>query len=193
MPFHSSAPLLNRDNAVCQLLESFRSNSVVKGLVILPGVSDDFYLVNRDQPKLDLRATNLLEAITQLTNTTALRVRFQAPFLLLYTSADTLDPMTKIDDPAHANRLKMTHRVPPTRYCDTHWDQLQPNLEKALGISVAPPPRSTAAWHFDRHNFAGWGLSDWEVLEAVALSAKTRFIVQRRAVQFDLGDQRSKR
>src|SRR6187402_870208 len=82
MPLPSPAPLLNRDNAVCVLLESFRSNAIVKALAVLPGVSDDFYLVNRDKPKLDLRATNLLEAIIALTNATTVRATFRAPFLL---------------------------------------------------------------------------------------------------------------
>jgi hypothetical protein len=187
MPLPADAPLLNRDNAVCVLLESFRSNSVVKALVVLPGVSDDFYLVNRDKPRLNLRAANLLEAFTALTNATAARLTFRAPFLLLHVDGDRLEPMSEIEDPKQAGRLKAGRHLPRVFHCDTHWDQLQPLLQRALARPVRPQARSKDAWHFDRHNLAGCGLTDWELLEAVALSGKTRFVVRKQAVVFDLG------
>jgi hypothetical protein len=187
MPLPSPTPPLNRDNVVCVLLESFRSNAVVKALIVLPGVSDDFYLVNRDQPKLNLRATNFLEAVTALTNATAVRATFRAPFLLLHVDADRLEPMSRIEDPKQAERLKIGRHLPRALYCDTHWDQLQPALEQALARPVRPQARSRDAWHFDRHNLAGWGLTDWEWLAAVSLSGKTRCTVQKQAVAFDLG------
>ena len=187
MPLPSPAPLLNRDNAVCVLLESFRSNAIVKALVVLPGVSDDFYLVNRDKPKLDLRATNLLEAIITLTNATAVRATFRAPSLLLHVDTDRLDLLSQIEDSKLAERLRTGRHLLRASYCDAHWDQLQPVLQKTLDRPVRPQARSQDAWHFDRHNFAGWSLTDWEWLEVVALSGKTRFTVQRQAVLFDLG------
>jgi hypothetical protein len=187
MPLPSPAPLLNRDNSVCVLMDSFRSNATVKALVVLPGVADDYYLVNRDQPKLNLGATNLLEAIAALTNSTALRASFRPPFLLLHMDTDRLEPASRVEDSGRAERLKIERHIPTLKYCDAHWDRLQPALRKALDCPVTPPARSKDAWHFDRHNLAGWGLTDWEVLEAVSLSAKTRFTVRRQGVVFDPG------
>lgn len=187
MPLPSPAPPLNRDNAVCVLIESFRSNTIVKALVVLPSVSDDFYLVNRDKPKLDLHATNLLEAIITLTNATALRATFRAPFLLLHVDGDRLEALNQIEDSKHAERLRTGRHFPRASYCDAHWDHLQPALQKTFDRPVRPQARSQDAWHFDRHNFAGWGLTDWEWLEVIALSGKTRFTVQRQSVLFDLG------
>lgn len=190
MPLPSSAQLLNRDNTVCVLLESFRSNSVIKALVVLPGVSDDFYLVNRDKPRLNLRATNLLEAIIAVTNATTVRATFRPPFLLLHVDTDRLEPLSQIEDSKHADRLKANRHLAKASYCDGHWDRLQPALQKAFDRTIRPQARSQDAWHFDRHNFAGWGLTDWEWLEVVALSGKTRFIVQKQGVTFDLGTSR---
>ena len=100
MPLPAGTPLLNRDNAVSVLLHAFRSNDVVKALIVLPEVSDDFYLIHRDQPKLNLRALNLLDALTQLTNATALRLAFREPFLLAYLPGDRLEPSLLAKDPA---------------------------------------------------------------------------------------------
>src|SRR5882762_3956273 len=76
MPLIQDA-LLNRDNCLPILLRAFQSNSVIKAMICLPAVSDDFYLINRDQPKLNLKAANLLEAIIALTNATNVRADFK--------------------------------------------------------------------------------------------------------------------
>ena len=188
MPLPAPAPLLNRDNAVCLLLDAFRSNDLVRALIVLPGVSDDFYLINRDRPKLNLRATNLLEAVNGLTNATAVQVTFKAPFLLLHLAADRIEPRFVIRDQATVGRLRSERHLAHPLYCDTHWERLQPELGKALGRLIWPQALSADAWHFDRHNFAGWGATDWELLVAISLASGTTFCVQTQAIIFRVQD-----
>jgi len=184
MPLPSPAPLLNRENVVCLILDAFRSNELVRAMIVLPGVSNDFYLIHRDQPRLNLRASNVLEAVLALTNATELRATFQAPFLLLHLAEDRVQPRFAIQDQAAFRRLKSEHHLPHVLYCDAHWERLQPELRVSLGRVLRPEAQSTAAWHFERHHLAGWGLSDWEVLLAVSLASATTFRVEKKAVVF---------
>ncbi len=48
---------------------------------------------------------------------------------------------------------------------------------------------SSDSWHFYRHTLAGWNLTGWEALEAIALAGKTRFTVERKELVFG-GDTR---
>jgi hypothetical protein len=65
-----------------------------------------------------------------------------------------------------------------------HWDSLQPTLQKSFGMTVHPLPGSQEAWHFNRHNFAAWSLTDWELLEAVSLTARTTALVEKFRITF---------
>lgn len=178
---------LNRSNAVDVLLGAFQSNTVVKAIVVLPGVSDDFYLIHRDAPALNLRATNLWEGIVTLTNATAMRVTWRKPFVLLHARAsDVLEPSIRVEDAAMAARLKR-HSLPNrVLHLDAHWETVQPTLERALGRRVRPDGASTEAWHFNRHNLAGWNLTGWELLEAISLTGGTSVTVLNRGIDFQI-------
>lgn len=186
MPLSAPALLLNRDNAICIILETLRSNNTIKAIVVLPSVLNDFYLINRDQPKLNLRATNLLEAVQVLTNATSVRATFRDPFLLLHLDSDRLQARFVVRDDATADELRAGHHFPRVLYCDTHWERLQPELQRRLPWRLRPAATATDAWHFERHNLAGWGLSDWELFAALSLGANTAFIVQKQAILFQL-------
>jgi hypothetical protein len=186
MPLASPAPLLNRDNAICVMLEALRSNDVVKAIVVLPGVLNDFYLINRDQPKLNLRATNLWDAVKVLTNATTVRATYRDPFLLLHLDRDRLESRFLVRDQTTADELKARHDVPRVLYCDAHWERLQPELQQRLPCRLRPEAPSPEAWHFERLNLAGWGLSDWELLSALSLGADITFVVQKRAILFQV-------
>lgn len=186
MPLPSPVPLLNRDNAICVILEALRSNDTVNAIVVLPGVLNDFYLIHRDEPKLNLRATNLLDAVKALTNATPVRATFRDPFLLLHLDSDRLQARFVVQDEATANELKAGHHVPRAFYCDAHWERLQPGLQRKLPWRLRPAATSADAWHFERPNFAGRGLSDWELLAALSLAANATFIVQKQAILFQV-------
>ncbi len=178
---------LNRSNAVDVLLGLLQSNAVVKAIVVLPGVSDDFYLIHRDAPLPNLRATNLWGSIVALTNATAMRVTWREPFVLLHARAsDLLEPSIHNSDPAIAARLRRERVRGRVLHLDGHWEVVQPALERALGRTVRPQGTSTDAWHFNRHNFAGWNLTGWELLEAVSLTGGTKVHVQNRGIDFQI-------
>lgn len=184
MPLPADAPRLNRDNAVSLLLHAFRSNDVVKAILVLPEVADDFYLIHRDQPRLNLRATNLLDALIQLTNATALRLTFLEPFLLAHLANDRLDPSLVVTDADTARRLKAGRALVHGIFTDTHWERLQPRLATELKRGIQPEAGSQDAWHFARHNFAAWNLTGWELLAAVSLTGNTTVTVQKRDILF---------
>jgi hypothetical protein len=184
MPLGEGSASFGRDNCMELFLRAFRSNDTVKALIFLPGVADDFYLINRSKPKLHLRASNLREGVIALTNATAVRVSFRAPFLLLHTATDLLEPSVTIKSKTKAGQLKDRGSLPHAFYLDRHWDIVQPELERVLGLRVLPRSRSEDAWHFHRHYVAGWHLTDWELLQAVALASRTAFILHRTKAVF---------
>lgn len=186
MPLPADAPLLNRDNCAEILLQAFRPSDTVKALIFLPSVADDFYLINRGR-KLDLRVGDLRAAIEALTNTTAVRVTFRAPFLLLHTERDTLESVLQVKHSRTARRLKQQRHLPHALFNDQHWEQLQPILMHTLGLDVRPAADATAAWHFARPSFAGWHLTDWELVTATALAGKVWVSIGKGRVVFAAG------
>lgn len=188
MPLPDGATL-NRSNAVDVLLPAFRSNAVIKALVVLPGVSDDFYLIHRDAPALNLRATNLWEGIVALTNSTAMRVTWREPLVLLHAGArESLQGSIRIEDAAMARRLKLQNLPGRVLHVDAHWETVQPTLARVLGRPVRPEGVSTHAWHFNRHTVAGWNLTGWELLDAVSLTGGTTVSVQKLGINFHIRD-----
>ena len=184
MPLPAGTPPLNRDNAMRALLDAFASNATVKALIFLPAVSDDFYLFNRDRPKLNITARHFLDAITALTNATPVRATFRAPFLLLHLERDFLEPICSTQDDPAAGRLKAKSGLAHAHFIDTHWERLQPALQKSVTMKVRPDAQSEDAWHFSRHNLAGWNLSNWELLQALSLAGKTACTVRRDQIVF---------
>ena len=185
MPISRETPL-NRDNCLPLLLGSFRSNECIKALVVLPAVSDDFYLIHRDRQKLDIEAANLLTAITALTNATSLRATFKSSFLLLHLDRDSLEPSLIVTDKSTAEDCKARSHLPHALWIDLHWERLQPELHRSLKMDIRPAPQSMDAWHFARHNVAAWNLTDWELLEVLSLTGKTTVIVQKHRLLFQV-------
>jgi hypothetical protein len=184
MPLPGGAEPIERENAIRRILQGLQADSIVKAIVVLPAVSDDLYLINRDKPKLNLRAGNLADAIAALTNATVIRATFAPPFLLLHRSEDFLAPQFIVKDAAAAERLRTETHLPQAVFLDTHWKKLRPILNKALRPSIHPWASSPDSWHFARHNLTGWNLSDWELLAAVSLSGSTSYKVEKRRVTF---------
>lgn len=182
MPLPAGAPPLNRDNAVAVLLQAFRSNATIKAMVVLPGVSDDFYLIHRDAPPLNLRATTLGDALAALTNATPVRLTWREPFLFVHVEGDRLEPAVQATDDETARRLRQEVALSGGTFVDRHWEKLQPQLTAGLRVPVQPAPASEDAWHFERHNFAAWNLTGWELLQVLSLTGNTRVTVQKQAV-----------
>jgi hypothetical protein len=189
MPLGTNVTQLNRTNCVKLMLQAFGSNDVVKGLVFMPGATDEFYMFRRAKAALTNASPTLLDAVNALTNQTLIRVTFRPPLLLLHTDEDPLVPIAEIKDTETAARIERTPFIAHAVYFDRDWDYLLPILTKTLKAKFIPILHSRNSWHFYRHSFAAWNLNGREALEAVALAGKTTFTVGRKKVAFQ-GDVR---
>lgn len=184
MPLAVGSATLNRTNCLPILLGALQSNAVVRALVVLPGVSDDFYLLRRAQP-LHLTATNLADALAELERTERLRVTFRDPLLLLHTAKDKLKPVMTSFSGVTTKALRTRVSAPHVLLEDRHWGTVQPWLAQLLGVKLTPEAHSPDAWHFARHNLAAWQLSDWDLICALSLSGGTAVVLGGDYVRFE--------
>ena len=188
-PIDRAPAELNRTNCVALMLRAFRSNQTVKALIFMPGATDEFYMFHRARAVLANTNPTLLDAVAALTNQTLIRATFFSPLLLLHTDEDPLEPLIRIEHQPTAGKLRGHSFLPHLALNDRDWAFVQPLLKKKLGVDIRPWRRSDESWHFYRHSFAAWNLTDWEALEAVALAGKTKCNVQRHRIIFE-GDER---
>ena len=189
MPLRAPVAELNRTNCVDLMLHAFRSNDVVKALIFMPGATDEFYMFRRAQAVVTNETPTLLDAVSALTNQTRIRVTFRPPYLLLHSDEDPLEPLFEIRDEATAIKIRQAQPVPHALYDDRDWDFLLPILKKACRVKFWPLEGRAESFHFYRHSFAAWNLDGWEMLEAVSLAGKTKFMVEKSRVVFE-GDER---
>jgi hypothetical protein len=177
---------LNRTNCVQTILEAFRPNQVVKAIVFMPGATDELYLFRRARAALTNANPTLLDALMALTHQTFIHATFRAPFLLLHTDEDPLEPVNRIQDPKTAERLRSRVLVERLQCNDWDWDALQPVLKHSLKIALRPWRYSRESWHFYRYSFAAHHLDGLEALELAALAGKTKFTLRRKEAVFEL-------
>jgi hypothetical protein len=189
MPLASPVRELNRTNCVNLLLNSLGSNQTVRGLVFMPGSTDEIYFFKRVKAALTNSSPTLLDAIAALTNQTWIRVAWRPPLLLLHTQEDDTEPVSKVTHERTAAELRTRRFLPHALFYDYDWDHLMPVLKKQLKVSFRPWKGRLEGNHFFRHCFVGWNLTGWETLEAAALAGKTMFTVKRGRVDFE-GDER---
>lgn len=184
MPLGTNVTELNRTNCVPLMLNAFQSNNVVKALIFMPGASDEIYFFKRARAILTNSNPTLLDAVVALTNQTYIQVAFRPPLLLLYTTEDSLDDFATIKNKSTAAKLR--ERLVPGRvlFDDADWDGVQKELRWKLEIGLRPWQGSSDSWHFYRHFFAAYNLTEWEMLETLALANKTRFTVHWHSVDF---------
>ena len=188
MPLKAKVTQLNRTNCVELMLNALQSNSTVKALIFMPGATDEFYMFRRATALLTNTSPTLFDAVSALTNQTLIRVTFQAPFLLLHTDEDPLEPLIKVEHPGTVDRLKKSPFIPHALFNDRDWDYVQPLLKKHLKVGVYPWRHMYISWHFYRHSLAAWNLDGWEALQAIGYAGKTRFTIQRKKVVFELDE-----
>jgi len=175
MPLGSNLKELNRTNGISLMLNAFESNSVVKAVIFMPGAADEFVFLRRAHAVLTNANPSLMDAVTALTNQTYIRAEFHSPFLLLYTTEDDLEPIAVVKNRSAARKLRA--RTVPDRIilCDSNWDYSRKAVAKRVSVTVLPFADDPGSWHFWPNNFAACGVTQWELLEALALSGKTTF------------------
>jgi hypothetical protein len=186
MPLATNVSELNETNCVRLMLRSFASNDVVKALVFMPGATDEFYMFHRTKAVLSNPSPTLLDAVTALTNQTWIRATFYPPLLLLHTDEDPLEPVITVQHPGTAQEFQQTRFLPSINYFDRDWDFLQPILKKQLKSDIRPWRYSQDGWHFYRHSFAAWSLTDWEALQAITLAGKSKCTIRHNQLIFDV-------
>jgi hypothetical protein len=190
MPLETNATELTRTNCVNLMLRSFRSNDTVKVLVFMPGATDEFNFYRRANAHLTNPAPSMLDAVTALTNQTRIRADFFPPMLLLHSPEDPLDIELRVADQPTLDRFKQTKFLPPHLLSlDQDYDHLLPQIEDKLKVKLYPPINSTDTFHFYRHSFAAWNITQWQVLEVMALAGKTTLGIGTNQLFFD-GDAR---
>ncbi len=159
------------------MLNAFQSNSVVKALIFMPGATDELYFFRRAHATLTNAAPSLLDAVNALTNQTYIRADFRPPLLILHTTEDALDGFATVKNESTA--AKLHQRLVPGRVLlnDADWGVVRTALKGKLGIGLRPFENALPSWHFYRHSFAACGVTDWEMLETLALAGKTTFTV----------------
>ena len=166
------------------MLNAFQSNGVVKALIFMPGATDELYFFRRAHATLTNANLSLLDAVTALTNQTHIQAAFLPPLLVLYTTEDSLDMIATVKNESTATKLH--ERLVPGHVLleDADWGVVRGTLKRKLSVGLRPIESALASWHFYRHNFAACGVTDWEMLETLALAGKTKFTVNWLTVNF---------
>jgi hypothetical protein len=179
MPLGSGPRELNRTNCVGLMLKAFRSNDMVKALVFMPGATDELYMYRRARAMLTNREPSLMNAISAVTNQTFIRATFRAPFLLLHTEEDILEPEIQETHAAGFGELQSARPLAYVCYNDSDWAAVRSDLKKVLKARIRPAASSKESWHFYRHNLTGWNLSVGEAVQAIALAGRTSVTISR--------------
>lgn len=186
MPLGTNATELNRTNCVSLMLDAFQSNAVVKAIIFMPGATDELYFFRRAQAKLTNASPSLWDAVEALTNQTYIQAIFQPPLLLLRTTEDASNAIAVVKSRSTATKLQ-TRSVPDrVEFNDAGWDDIRAVLGKQLSVGLRPFSDTPDSWHFYRHNFAACGVTEWEMLETIALADKTKFAVHWWTVDFQI-------
>jgi hypothetical protein len=177
MPLAAPTTELNRTNCVPLMLDAFRSNGVVKAIIFMPGATDELYFFRRARATLTNANPSLLDAVTALTNQTHIEATFRPPLLLLHTTEDSMDVIAVIKNESTA--VKLHQRLMPGRVLldDADWGGVRAALKGKMSVGLRPFENAMDTWHFYRHSFAACGVTDWEMLETLALAGKTTFTV----------------
>jgi hypothetical protein len=184
MPLTAGVTELDRTNCVPLMLDAFQSNGVVKAFIFMPGATDELYFFRRAHATLTSAAPSLLDAVMALTNQTQIQATFKPPLLLLHTTEDSLDVIAVVKNASTA--AKLHQRLVPGRVQleDADWGDVRSTLKGKLSIGVRPFENAADTWHFYRHDFAACGVTDWEMLETLALAGKTTFTVNWLTAEF---------
>lgn len=186
MPLPAGVTELNRTNCIPVLLNAFQSNDVVKALVLMPGATDEISFFRRVRATLSASNPTLADAIVALTRQTYIRADFHPPFLLLHTTEDPLDPIAVVRNKSTAAKLQARTVTDRLVFNDCEWDNLRAALKGKLSVSLRPFSNAPDSWHFYRNDFAACGLTQWQLLEAIAMSGQTTFTVHWLTADFQL-------
>jgi hypothetical protein len=186
MPLTEKTSELNRFNCARILVNSFQRNRAVQALIFMPGATDELYFFRRVHAELTNGAPTLLDAVIALTNQTYIRADVVAPFVVLHTAEDPLEPLVVIENQRMAERLHRKKFEAHVVFNDRDWNFVEPILAFDLDTRLLPGLHTHESNHFFRSTLAEFDLSGWDALRAMAMSGKTKFTVKKKTVVFGL-------
>ncbi len=189
MPLVESVTNIDRFNFARVMLNSFKKNDAVKALIFMPGATDEFYFFHRAHADITNANPTLLDAVAALTNHTYLHATVVAPFLVIHTTEDPLEPIIIVKDQHTADRIRHKHFEKRALFNDTDWDGVRRTLAIDLNTRAAPPEGSHASYHFFRHSLAAYDLEGWDAIRALEMAGKTQCIIKKNLLEF-VGDDR---
>ncbi|MDB6026412.1 MAG: hypothetical protein JWM68_2635 [Verrucomicrobiales bacterium] len=189
MPLKTNVTELGRYDYIPLLVESFQENDAAKALIFMPGATDEFYFFRRAHATLTNSAPTVLDALRALTNQSLVRVTFRAPYILVHSNEDPLEPFYNVNSETKVDQLVKRKFIRHVVYNDRDWNSLRPTLAFELDTKILPASGSWESNHFYRHSFAAWNLNDFEILEVMAFAGKTTFTIDQRKIIFE-GDKR---
>lgn len=184
MPLASPATELNRTNCVSLLLNSYQSNNVVKALIFMPGATDEIDFFRRVHVQLTNANPTLRDAIVALTNQTFIQATFEPPLLLLHTTEDSTNVIAIEKDKSTVAKLQKKNVPERILLDDADWSEVHSAVGSHLSVWLRPRANAPDSWHFYRHSFVACGVTDWQMLETLALAGKTTFTVHWLTVDF---------
>lgn len=185
MALKTNVTELGRYDCIPLLVESFQENDAAKALIFMPGATDEFYFFRRARASLTNSAPSLLDALQALTNQTLLHVTFRAPYILVHSNEDPLEPAYNVNSEMKVNQLLKRKFTKHVVYNDRDWNSLRPTLAFQLDTKILPPNDSWESNHFYRHSLAAWNLNDFEILEVMACAGKTTFTIDDKKITFE--------
>lgn len=184
MPLGAGATELNRTNCVPLVLNAFQSNSIVKAIIFMPGATDELFFFRRAHATLTNANPSLLDAVTALTNQTHIEATFQPPLLLLHSTEDSLEVISVVKNKSTAKEMHDRFVKGRVLLNDADWGDVRSALKGKLSPGLRPFENASETWHFYRHSFVACGVTEWEMLETLALAGRTTFTVNWLTVEF---------
>lgn len=191
MPLAGGTAELGRMDAIPRMLKSFQKNPAVKGLVFMPGATDEFYFFKRAKIKVAGSSPTLMDALVALTNQNPVLLKYEAPFVVVYTAEDPNPMLLEVKDEKTAAKLKNTGFAKEVKYSDKDWDTAYKSIRYNFNTRLEPAPKSHESNHFFRYHITAYELTNWEMMHALCLAGKTKVSVERNKVVF-LSDPRIK-
>ena len=169
MPLTAPTAELNRTNCVPLLLDSFQSNGVVKGLIFMPGATDELFFFRRAHATLTNTNPSLLDAVTALTNQTFIQATFQPPLLLLHNTEDALDVITIVKNKSTAAKLRQ--KLVPGRVLlnDADWGVVRNTFKGKLSIGLRPFENALETWQISSRTGARAPHPSWNSFRCVRI------------------------
>jgi hypothetical protein len=169
---------------------AFRGSPELKGIVVMPGLTDTLYFTDRGTVRFTNSTPTLLDAVRVLADRTGAKAIFRPPLLLLVASNDFNGPKLISEGAALFKKLNGRPFQKDWLMIDKEWDHFQPTLARYSSATVLPGLESPETWHFYRVCFVARGLTCLEAVELISMATQTEVHADGKRLLFNLRSDR---